>query len=295
MIIVRIMGGIGNQMFQYALARSLQEKGNRVYLDKKRPYRNYEEEQKYIDRECKLQYFSITLKPILIERMKQWDFLRNQTAWDKVRLYLSEKGRWPFRFVREGDNFGIFKEEYLHFKEECYFLGTFQREEYFSDIRPILLKEFQPKKPVRLSSHIKHLLETRNTVSVHIRRGDYTSHVNQFGLCSKKYYKTAMEYMKKKVKDPVFLFFSDDLEWVREEITIEEKEEACYINEDRRLQDYEELLLMSYCSHNIIANSSFSWWGAYLNTNENKIVTAPKIWFRENPSYGIIPKEWIKI
>ncbi|MEI6553564.1 MAG: alpha-1,2-fucosyltransferase, partial [bacterium] len=136
-----------------------------------------------------------------------------------------------------------------------------------------------------------------NSISIHIRRGDYISNqeANNFhGSCSIDYYTEAINIIKGKVSNPIFFVFSDDIAWVKENLKSDIV--ATWVSE-YNLDNTEDLLLMSFCKHQIIANSSFSWWGAYLNRNINKIVIAPKKWIA-NKGYNtdeITPSSWIKL
>jgi len=138
----------------------------------------------------------------------------------------------------------------------------------------------------------------KNSCSIHIRRGDYTSNVNSniHGTCSLEYYKKATEYMQNKYKDIYYYIFSDDITWVKENLKLEN---AVYIESEEKRIPHEDIYLMSLCSNNIIANSSFSWWGTWLNNNLNKTVIAPKRWFEDNKlhaqSQDIVCDSWIKI
>ncbi len=143
----------------------------------------------------------------------------------------------------------------------------------------------------------KNKIDASKSISVHIRRGDYANDKvtnTYFGTCPLEYYKQAMDYMRSKVNNPIFYFFSDDIEWVKKEFN--EDENFVFIS-NPKLQDYEELILMSQCSHNIIANSSFSWWGAWLNDNPAKLVVAPKKWMRveSNLQPNLIPEGWVRM
>lgn len=292
MIIVRIMGGLGNQLFQYAYAANLRELGYEVYIDAERPYRNFVEEQKYIERNYQLNNFNILLPTINMKNLKGWKYLNNSTLADKVFLELGKKECLKNCFIKEewvNENWkpGKFKNYYLW--------GTYQNEAYIKNVRGQLLRELTPKKKIKIQANLKALLSSREVVGVHIRRGDYLEHQKELGLCSIEYYRKAIQYIKKQVISPVFFFFSDDLAWVQENIIMENGEEYYYINEDSKLQDYEELLVMSKCRHNIIANSSFSWWGAWLNRNVDKIVIAPKVWFRNGLNSNIVAKGWKRI
>ena len=135
-------------------------------------------------------------------------------------------------------------------------------------------------------------------VSLHIRRGDYVSNPvtnNYHGTCSLAYYKKAVLLLKEKIENPSFFIFSDDLLWARENLDF--INDMTFIDLDKSIPDHEEMHLMSQCKHNIIANSSFSWWGAWLNENSDKIVIAPKKWFSDNTinTEDLIPAKWMRI
>lgn len=176
--------------------------------------------------------------------------------------------------------------------------GLYQSEKYFIEVKNEILKQYTLKNPLSIGA--KDLLEkiksNPNSVSLHIRRGDYVKNTktNKYhGTCDLDYYHKAIDIIKTKMIDPAFFIFSDDIEWVKENLHIEN---AIY-SSDKSIRDYEEMILMSKCSHNIIANSTFSWWGAYLNTNLNKIVIAPKQWTVKKSSIelDILPEIWLQI
>jgi hypothetical protein len=140
-------------------------------------------------------------------------------------------------------------------------------------------------------------LRTPGTVSIHIRRGDFSkkAETNLYhGILSSDYYKQAIEIISSKINSPKFYIFSDDINWAKENLIVPE---AVYASGQISKTHFEDLYLMSQCHHNIIANSSFSWWGAWLNDNPEKIVIAPKNWFNKGPkdTQDIIPGDWIKI
>lgn len=271
MIIVQICGGLGNQLFQYAYARALQEKGNNVRLASVF-YTHYRTKREYL-----LDNFNIRIK----------------------RGYLAEKLLSPIadndlsfqirnRFIREELSPG-YKPELLDIRGTCYMIGVFQSEKYFKNLEEKLRTEIYPKKKIVISRELKKILSSKNTVSIHIRRGDYKQLNNVLGM---KYYSDAVDFIKKRVRDPLFLVFSDDMQWVKEHLHL--AGHIIFVNSDRKLQDFEELMVMSKCRHQIIANSTFSWWGAWLNTNPDKIVVGPKNWSR-SPHSNIMPEDWIRI
>ena len=135
-----------------------------------------------------------------------------------------------------------------------------------------------------------------NAVSLHVRRGDYISDKkNAFiGVCTLDYYKTAIEKIKTQVDNPVFFVYSDDINWVKNNLVIDKT--AVFVNHNRGQESYNDMHLMSLCKHNIIANSSFSWWGAWLNTSPDKIVIAPKQWFANmQDTSDLLPDNWLKM
>ena len=154
---------------------------------------------------------------------------------------------------------------------------------------------------VPLGSRNKELLSlirTVNSVSLHIRRGDYVSNPDTnsaLGTCSLEYYRHCIEHIASNVENPHFFLFSDDINWVRDNLKI--KYPTTVVDGNSADTNYADLHLMSNCKHNIIANSSFSWWGAWLNNNPDKIIIAPKIWFANSPltPKEIIPENWLKL
>jgi hypothetical protein len=157
----------------------------------------------------------------------------------------------------------------------------------FAFNKELILKD---KRNVDLLELIVH----RQSVSIHIRRGDYQLHPDIYGnVCTSNYYKSALAKFDN-IKSKLLVFFSDDIEWVRREYC--DRKYAVFVNWNLKEYAFIDMYLMSKCKHNIIANSTFSWWGAYLNPNPDKIVIAPQKWFNSTlPEPNIFPKEWIRI
>jgi hypothetical protein len=176
--------------------------------------------------------------------------------------------------------------------------GYFQSEQYFRDIRDILLGDFswvnEPRgKNKELFGQINN---DKSSVSVHVRRGDYVSNNNAakfHGLTGLDYYRAAVNKIAKQVKNPNLYVFSDDPDWCKRKLKF--KQPTIYISHNTN--GSEDMRLMKTCRHNIIANSSFSWWGAWLNENPNKIVIAPKQWFShpESNTKDLILSSWHKL
>ncbi len=278
MIEVNLKGGLGNQMFQYAIGRqlSVRYKTNLVLnteyflnIPKGDVLRKYQLDIFKIDKNVKIKE---TINPAI--KLLQ-----------KISLkILGEKIQIPITNTL------------LKVGLQVYLNGYFQNEKYFKDIRDVLLKEFTFTKELsEEAKRIKNILETSEGVAINIRRGDYvrTDYIKIFGTCDMTYYNKAIEYIKNEVKNPLMCVFSDDPEWVKKEFKIGK---VIFAGNDI-LKDYEQMYLMSICKHNIIANSSFAWWGAWLNQNSNKIVIGPKRWAvnKTSDELEILPKTWIQI
>jgi hypothetical protein len=174
--------------------------------------------------------------------------------------------------------------------------GYWQTENYLIDIKDTILNDFQLKLPLR--NELKEIalkISDSNSVSIHIRRGDYAQDKKtnaHHGTCSLEYYQEAIKLITEKIQNPIFYIFSDDIEWVKENLKINYPKYHVEGN-----KGFEDMELMKNCKHNIIANSSFSWWAAWLNTNKEKIIIAPKNWLN-NPKFDtsdVVPNSWIKI
>ncbi len=174
----------------------------------------------------------------------------------------------------------------LNLQQSAYLSGWCPKEIYVRPIRSILMEQFTPKE--KLSQCAENYLEaikTTNSVSIHIRRGDYLELEHFFRIIPLDYYKDAVDEVYKRIQDPVFYIFSNDLNWVKDNLNFVKNPvfvdmSAC--ENYSGLADIEEFEIMKHCKHNIIGNSSFSWWAAYLNNNESKIVITPKKWFNDS-------------
>lgn len=291
--VVRVWEGLGNQMFQYAYARALQEKcGQMVYLEGRRMFRErlpYEDTN--VERKCLLPHFQITLKFIKPASLTGWRYLEQRTPLQKLRYYLAQQGLGKYRFYNDFADITAFHKELLEPVGNAYIMGHFLNKKYFESIREILLQEFSLKKALNIPQFLKDVLESGQAVSVHIRRGDYL-HVSCVQALNRemqqgRYYERAMGYCAKQLQKPVFLIFSDDIAWVKENVFCPGQR---ILISEMGFHDYEEMMLMSLCRANIIANSTFSYWGAWLNQNKDKTVIAPKHWM---PS--ILPTDWIQM
>ncbi|MDP3043073.1 MAG: alpha-1,2-fucosyltransferase [bacterium] len=287
-IIIKLQGGLGNQMFQYAVGRHLSHITKAVLkLDiasfKDDPKRNYSlgcfNLQKFFATDEEIRWF----KKYQRKPGKIW-FLYNRLVADETK-YVKER---QFHF----------DQKILQLKPPAHFDGYWQTEKYFKDIAETIRKEFTLKNS--LSNYTKLLqadIMSKEAVSIHVRRGDYISdkHTNEWhGSCSIEYYNQAIQKIAEHVKNPHFFIFSDDPAWIKKNILPPFPTTCLPCNAE---YPEEDLYLMSRCKHHIIANSSFSWWGAWLNPNKEKVVIAPKRWFQapKMDTNDLIPNSWIRI
>ncbi len=200
-----------------------------------------------------------------------------------------------FLYTKQRDHY--FNKNILEKKGNIILDGYWQSENYFKEIRNIIIKDFTIKfEPDKRNKSMIEKIKNSNSVCIHIRRGDYISNAktNKFhGACSLKYYYDAIKIIVKRVKDPIFFIFSDDSQWTKENLKL--KYPTIYVDINGSEKSYEDLRLMSNCKHFIVANSAFSWWGAWLSNNPNKIICAPKTWFRSADEGDIVPKSWVRV
>lgn len=189
----------------------------------------------------------------------------------------------------------FFPNIYPSHKNELY-KGTWQSEQYFIEAKEIVLNAFTFRKE-KLSSKtraVEKLISDSNSVSIHIRRDDYLS--DKFnkgfgGICTIDYYQRAVEYLSELYENLSFFIFSDDMQWAKENILIKN---CIFVNHNAREDSWQDMYLMHCCKHNIIANSTFSWWGAYLNKNPHKTIIAPKVWWNGIKD-DVVPEGWIRL
>lgn len=269
MIIVRVTGGLGNQMFQYAMYKSLEKKGKLVKLDSKSFYETKKEHNGYeLER-----IFDIKPNKPTKEDLEKFDENNISTLFKIKRKLFGDK-----KFVYDTKEYVFNKDVYK--LKNSYLNGYWQSIKYFEGIENDIKKDFRFKNQLdNKNLEILNEIENSNSISIHIRRGDYMSpeNYNMYGcIATPTYYKKAIKVIEAKVENPTFFVFSNDMDWVKKNIQINSR--VFYIDINSGNGSYKDMQLMSNCKHNIIANSSFSWWGAWLNENKNKIVIAPKKW-----------------
>lgn len=292
MIITKLIGGLGNQMFQYATGRRAAHINNTLL---KLDITGYNNQVGITPRKYMLDIFNIHASIATKEEVSLFNIhSKNRIQRNLHRIILFFLRRYYIRQKTTG-----FTTEFLTVPDDSYLDGYWGSEKYFKDIEDIIRKEFTFKsKPDDINQKMINQMKNCDSVSIHIRRGDYVNDkkTNQFhGVCDLDYYIRAIALIAKKVNNPKFFVFSDDPQWAKQNLHL--KSPCVYVDHNTGKKDYEDMRLMSKCRHNIIANSSFSWWGAWLNSNKNKIVIAPKKWFNDKSinTKDLIPNSWIKI
>lgn len=286
MIHVKLQGGLGNQMFQYAVGRHLSLKHQVPLILEAYAY--------HLDdlRDYGLGGFQIDAD---VQFAKTSGQLRS--IYSKVNRKLAPFPLWPRSLLTEIlDIKFTYTAEILNSPKLCYLAGYWQCGRYFLEISDQIRKDFQLAHPLSAGAQtVMARIEKSNTISLHVRRGDYVESPNFLGTCSAEWYETTMAMMAAEVDTPKFFVFSDDLEWARANLPTTWPIEFVFLDGDNR--DCEDIHLMSLCRHHIIANSTFSWWGAWLNPDPNKRVIAPKNWFATPrvDSSDLLPPNWVKV
>lgn len=281
-IIVQLCGRLANQMFQYAFSKSLERHtGIKVVLDDS-------------EETVRLNCFKCFDEIKLIKKTPYKRFLRKIIFIRNLRNKLT-KEKITLKPIKE-KFFNKFEPEFFEMNESAYIYDSFfQTEKYFSSLRDELLKDFELKIPLNNENKMMlNEIQNSNSVSMHIRRGDYVKHKDKFGVLPLKYYEAGLQKIAEKIQNLKIFVFSDDIKWVSKQIKFDF--ETVFVDINNAKKGYFDLELMKNCKHNIIANSSFSWWAAWLNQNPDKIVIAPSPWFlfSEN-DYDIMPSGWKKI
>jgi hypothetical protein len=294
-VIVKLNGGLGNQMFQYALAKVVAIRHNAQILLDKDLFNLTEKKPGHTPREYELDIFNIDSRDA---SNKELVYFERLSIFHKLKRELHLN--YP-KMCYEA-NFS-YSDAIKNKKPPVYLRGFFQSYRYFSGYEEVVRDCFQfpEAKMDGINKNILNSIKTTKSIAVHIRRGDYKTDKitnNIHGVCSLEYYQKAMEMMIEMNYDATFYFFSDDMEWVKSNFG-DYNEQSNFVSGNNEDDSWKDMMLMSNCDHNIIANSSFSWWAAWLNNNKDKKVIAPKRWFRdeekESYTYDLIPPQWIRI
>lgn len=276
MRLIKMTGGLGNQMFIYALYLQMKKRFSSVQIDLSdmvhyKVHHGYEMNR----------IFNLPKTEFCINQKlkKVLEFLFFKTILERkqngsLKAY-TKKYIWPF----------------------IYFKGFYQSEKYFSEIKDEIRQAFTFNLNIANAQSLemmKQIDADDKAVSLHIRRGDYLQpkHWESIGcVCQLPYYQNALSELEKRIPNPSYYVFSDDIDWVKENIPLEN---ATYINWNKGEDSWQDMMLMSHCRNHIICNSTFSWWGAWLNPREDKVVIIPEKWFNHSEAPYIYPDGWIK-
>lgn len=293
MIIVKLMGGLGNQLFQYAAAKTLALK-HTTDLKLDVSFLEATHENEHTKRELELHYFQTNFHKATIEDRQ----LFNKRTFVK-KIANKYFPFHPANFYYAKEKGFEYDQNFKLFPQNTYLDGFWQSEKYFKEIRSVLLKELVLKEiGTEKIKHVAAQILSSNSVSVHIRRGDYITNKNAsefHGNLSLHYYYEALSYVTGRIVKPLVFVFSDDIAWVKANFKTDH--ECVFIDFNAQQSSVWDLYLMSLCKHNIIANSSFSWWGAWLNQHQDKTVIAPKQWFANKSlnTQDLVPDTWVKL
>lgn len=298
-MIVKLSGGLGNQMFQYAFgkAAALKTGLSVVYdysaiLNDKNPLttkRNFE-----------LEVF--TCEVPLVNKKSVPEILIGKENLIKKVLFKLAVSLGFIRMIRDPHPFCFDAGIMDRLEDRSYIEGYFQTQQYFAPFEEEIRRCFTFQREMS-SNSVKYRNEILgcNAIAIHIRRGDYANNpeiTKIYGCCSDSYYKRAIELVTERINNPHFFIFSDEPEWVKKQDWFRDYR-VTFVEGNSGANSYEDMWLMSLCKHNIIANSSFSWWGAWLNRNKKKLVIAPEKWFadatRNAETTDLIPINWLRI
>ncbi|MEX2592686.1 MAG: alpha-1,2-fucosyltransferase [Anditalea sp.] len=285
MKVVKFLGGLGNQMFQFAFYLSLKQHFGKVKAD----LTGFEDYSLHYGFELEKVF------PIQLEKASPFE----------LRIYGQERRDWITRKLRriyntkhawhpEKEEFGF---DPLIYQDSSprYFWGYWQHCLYHQAITPQLRKAFEFKRKLEGKNlAVGQQVKKTPSVSIHVRRGDYLDHPILGDICNLDYYQKGIEVMKEKVENPQFVVFSNDIAWCRSNLSLSE---AIFVDWNKGENSHRDMQLMALCRHHIIANSSFSWWGAWLNPHGEKIVVSPEKWINTPgvDTSGLIHHKWITI
>jgi hypothetical protein len=292
MIIAFLSGGLGNQMFQFAAAEALALKTKQTLKLDLSFYKLYNLNRQFeLDKVFKYKFDIATKRD-----------LKNLLGL-KVFFHKSPVFRKVLKKIGTGKNWLV--EPHFHFYSDffksagnCLIEGDWQSEKYFKDYTDKINDAFTFNLESFTDYDLLRQIKESNSVGIHLRRGDYVTNkhtLSWHGICGKEYYVKAIDFLRQKFSDLKFFVFSDDINAARKELC--NNDDLFFVENDSKRKNHFDMFLMSSCKHNIIANSTFSWWAAWLNDNKDKIVVAPKSWFanRQLSDKDLILQDWKRI
>ena len=290
MIYVDIKGNLGNQMFEYACARQLQERTGQTICLNVCSLSNYKPEYTFSLMDFKLNDNVV----VESETPLPWYFDVYKMP---MRLIKKIFPKLLFKILARKGKYLWISSEYIELPmdreyHDYYLSGYWQSTKYFDEIRDILIDEFTPKESILDTNfELMNKIENTESICVTVRRGDYVTnpkYKKKFFICDNDYFLEGVKRIREEIPEAKVFIFSDDVEWVKKNVPFG----SDVYSESGRDTVYEKLRLMSACKHFVISNSSFSWWAQYLSKNENKIVYAPSRWYPDNRPCDIQEDSW---
>lgn len=290
MYIIRLTGGLGNQLFQYALGRRLSLRNN---IPLKLDISAYAEDRQ---RTYDLKHFDIAAD---LASPREVTDLIGGTRLGRLACRTLDcfQPYYRRRYVHHTQT--NFDPNMLRVRQHAYLYGTWQSEKYFASVADVIRQDLRVTTPPdEANTAMAQAIQCVVGVSVHVRRGDYVTNPTTFrlhGVCPPEYYQAAVARLAQSVGELHLFVFSDDPIWVSQHLRFDHP--TTYLDHNGPDKSYEDLRLLSLCRHHIIANSSFSWWGAWLSNRPDKIVIAPQRWFREfaGDTRDLVPDTWIRM
>jgi len=290
-VIARIEGGLGNQLFQYAAARSL---ADRLGCDLALDLRGLDENG---DRPFQLDLYRIRATVASLEQLQDLPAWRS-SRWGHIRSILSQFAPTIFSFPIFWPSSFAFDARFEQIDRPVYLVGYWQTERYFDWNRARLLQDIQLIAPLPSNMPLLEEIRSTNSVALHIRRGDYVSNAaaaHFHGLCDMAYYRAAINALKVRTPDIHVYVFSDEPAWAQANLSLDVPTQ--YVDANSTDKGHIDLELMRNCKNHVIANSSFSWWGSWLCESNEQIVYAPSRWFADQntDTSDVVPTRWIQI
>lgn len=291
MKIVKLKGGLGNQMFQYCYGLLVEKRtGEEVKLD----YSAYCSLDSDTVRVPRIEKFQIHLKPADkkdIAKICKFPHIGNSLSF-RYKLGVLAEEKLNSKYFREPNRAYIDPGRLMRYD---FFDGYWQSWRYVEEVRSKVSSEFKPNYVLSdKTRETQKIMLKENAVFVGVRRGDYAAEKDHYGSFDSKYYLKAMDYISQRINNPTFYVFSNDIEWCKSNLDWGTYN-VRFRDKELQTDDFEELMLIASCQHAVIVNSSYHWWGATLIQNPDKIVCCPEKWWFDDKPIDIIPETWIRI
>lgn len=291
MKIIKLKGGLGNQMFQYSYAKLIEKlSGEEVRLD----YSAFQTLKGDSVRVPRLAKFNLTLEAATNDDIRKVCLFKHKgnSLSYRYKLGIFLESKINKKYFLEPNRAYILPESIINHE---YFDGYWQSWRYVDIVQDEILGDFTPGYELSLQTNLtKEVMQGQDSVFVGVRRGDYAEEKSHYGSFGAEYYLRAMKTIEEHVTNPVYYIFSNDIPWCKTNLDWGGRT-VIYREKEQQTDDFEELMLMASCKHAIIINSSYHWWGATLISNSNKMVCCPAKWWFDDAPIDIIPENWSRI